>query len=442
MNKYTLIAILLFQSVTSSADSLLDIYNDALENDPQYKSAEFSYLSGKEIKVQGRASLLPNISISAQTNWNEYYQDRLLSNDYNTFNYNLNLTQPIFRLDSWFQVKRLKENFKAAEARFAYQQQDLMVRVTSAYFNILSAKSALAVARATEKALENQYQRIQERFNVGAASKIELAEAKAAYNKAISDSVLAKGNQEISFEELNSIVGREITLIAPINDDLELNIPDKSIDEEVNFAINSNLLILESKKRLDGSKANSKSATARFLPKIDASANVNRRTSKQYTFDGLDSDLDLPFFIPTETETRNFGIQFSLPLFTSGLNNSQRRQALLEEVKSEEQVILIERNVIQQVRSLYTALQTAKLNIEALKASEESSKDALEATRLGYELNSRNLIDLLQAERSYSEVQNRLNQSVFGFIVTSLQYKQALGTLDPKDILELNKNLL
>mgnify|MGYP006220724723 FL=1 len=424
------------------AENLLEIYQEALENDPNFNLNKADLELNREYLNQQRSSLGPRLTIGGQTNWNEYYQDRLLSNDYNTFNYNLNLTQPIFRLDSWFQVKRLKENFKAAEARFAYQQQDLMVRVTSAYFNILSAKSALAVARATEKALENQYQRIQERFNVGAASKIELAEAKAAYNKAISDSVLAKGNQEISFEELNSIVGREITLIAPINDDLELNIPDKSIDEEVNFAINSNLLILESKKRLDGSKANSKSATARFLPKIDASANVNRRTSKQYTFDGLDSDLDLPFFIPTETETRNFGIQFSLPLFTSGLNNSQRRQALLEEVKSEEQVILIERNVIQQVRSLYTALKTAKLNIEALKASEESSKDALEATRLGYELNSRNLIDLLQAERSYSEVQNRLNQSVFGFIVTSLQYKQALGTLDPKDILELNKNLL
>ena len=424
------------------AENLLEIYQEALEKDPNFNLNKADLKLNKEYLNQQRSSLGPRLTIGGQTNWNEYYQDRILSNDYNTFNFNLNLTQPIFRLDSWFQVKRLKENFKAAEARFAYQQQDLMVRVTTAYFNILSAKSALAVARATEKALENQYQRIQERFKVGAASKIELAEAKAAYNKAISDSVLAKGNQEISFEELNSIVGREITLIAPISDDLELNIPGKSINEEVNFAIDSNLLILESKKRLDASKANSKSATARFLPKIDASANANRRTSKQYTFDGLDSDLDLPFFIPTETETRNFGIQFSLPLFTSGLNNSQRRQALLEEVKSEEQVILIERNVIQQVRSLYTALQTAKLNIEALKASEESSKDALEATRLGYELNSRNLIDLLQAERSYSEVQNRLNQSVFGFIVTSLQYKQALGTLDPKDIVELNKNLL
>ncbi len=438
-NIYLILVILCFNL---PAENLLEIYQEALEKDPNFNLNKADLELNREYLNQQRSSLGPRLTISGQTNWNEYYQDRILSNDYNTFNYNLNLTQPIFRLDSWFQVKRLKENFKAAEARFAYQQQDLMVRVTTAYFNILSAKSALAAARATEKALENQYQRIQERFNVGAASKIELAEAKAAYNKAISDSVLARGNQEISFEELNSIVGREITLIAPINDDLEFNIPTKSINEEVNFAINSNLLILESKKRLDASRANSQSATARFLPKIDASANANRRTSKQYTFDGLDSDLDLPFFIPTETEIRNFGIQFSLPLFTSGLNNSQRRQALLEEIKSEEQVILIERNVIQQVRSLYTALQTAKLNIEALKASEESSKDALEATRLGYELNSRNLIDLLQAERSYSEVQNRLNQSVFGFIVTSLQYKQALGTLNPKDILELNKNLL
>ena len=169
------------------AENLLEIYQEALEKDPNFNLNKADLELNREYLNQQRSSLGPRLTIGGQTNWNEYYQDRLLSNDYNTFNYNLNLTQPIFRLDSWFQVKRLKENFKAAEARFAYQQQDLMVRVTSAYFNILSAKSALAVARATEKALENQYQRIQERFNVGAASKIELAEAKAAYNKAISD---------------------------------------------------------------------------------------------------------------------------------------------------------------------------------------------------------------------------------------------------------------
>ena len=140
------------------AENLLEIYQEALEKDPNFNLNKADLELNREYLNQQRSSLGPRLTIGGQTNWNEYYQDRLLSNDYNTFNYNLNLTQPIFRLDSWFQVKRLKENFKAAEARFAYQQQDLMVRVTSAYFNILSAKSALAAARATEKALENQYQ--------------------------------------------------------------------------------------------------------------------------------------------------------------------------------------------------------------------------------------------------------------------------------------------
>ena len=78
-----------------------------------------------------------------------------------------------------------------------------------------------------------------------------------------------------------------------------------------------------------------------------------------------------------------------MPLFTSGLNNSQRRQALLQEVKTEEQMILIERSVVQQIRSLYTALKTAELNIVSLRTAVDSSKDALDATRLGYELSSK-----------------------------------------------------
>ena len=82
---------------TTAADSLLDIYNDALENDPQYRSAEFSYLSGKEIKVQGSAALLPNINLSAQTNWNEYYQNGNLQSEYNNFSTSARLTQPLIK---------------------------------------------------------------------------------------------------------------------------------------------------------------------------------------------------------------------------------------------------------------------------------------------------------------------------------------------------------
>lgn len=440
MKRIILIAFIVASQIVSS-DDLLSVYEEALEKDPNFNLNKADLQLNKEYLNQARSALGPRLNLSGSSNWNEYYQEQELQNDYNTFSYNLNLSQPIFRLDSWFQSRRAKKNLDAAEARFAYQQQDLIIRVTRAYFNILSARSSLKTAQATEKALENQFQQIVQRFNLGSASKIELAEAKAAFNRSTSDRVLAEGNLDISFEEINSIVGREVTLVAPLSDEIKLSIPDGNLELIVKNGIDNNFLIKEAASRLLASKSNTRSKTANFLPKIDANANANRRTSKQYTFDGLDSDLDLPFFIPQETENRNFSVQFSLPLFTSGLNSSQRRQALLEEVKSEEQVILIQRDITQQIRSLHSAIRTSKLNIESLEASLESTKDALDATRLGYELNSRNLIDLLQAERSFSDVQNRLSQAKYSYIVTYLQFKQATGILDPDDLLEINENL-
>ena len=418
---------------------MLSIYEEALEKDPDFNAKKADLKISKEFFNQARSGLLPQVRFSASTNWNEYYQERVLQNDYNTFNYNLNLSQPIFRLDSWFVTQQAKQNYEAAEARFAYQQQDLMIRVTQAYFKVLSAKSTLKSAEATEKALNNQFQTVTERFNSGAASKIELAEAKSAFNRAQSDRVLAEGNVDISFEELNSIVGRQIKMVTPLNQNSEFIAPLEDIDLEVKKGRELNYLIIEARNRLEAAESNTKSKTANYLPRIDLNANASRRTSKQYTFDGVESDIDLPFSIPTETENRTFSIQFSVPLFTSGLNSSQRRQALLQEVRTEEQMILIERNVTQQIRSLYTALKTAELNIISLRIAVESSKDALEATRLGYELGSRNLIDLLQAERNSSETQNRLSQAMYGFIVTSLQYKQAIGTLRPEDIVKINE---
>ena len=422
-----------------AANDLLSIYQEALEKDPDFNAKKADLKISKEYLNQARSGLLPQLRFSASTNWNEYYQERVLQNDYNTFSYNLNLSQPIFRLDSWFLTRQAKQNYEAAEARFAYQQQDLMIRVTQAYFKVLSAKATLKSAKATEKALNNQYQAVTQRFNSGAASRIELAEAKSAFNRAQSDRVLAEGNVDISFEELNSIVGRQVKIISPLNQENEFIAPSDEIDSVVNRGRIANFLVIEAKNRLEAAESNTRSKTANYLPKVDLSANASRRTSKQYTFDGVESDIELPFSIPTETENRAFSIQFSIPLFTSGLNNSQRRQALLQEVKSEEQLILIERGVVQQIRSLYTALKTAELNIVSLRTAVDSSKDALEATKLGYELSSRNLIDLLQAERNYSETQNRLSQAIYGFIITSLQYKQAIGTLRPEDIFEINK---
>ena len=188
-------------------------------------------------------------------------------------------------------------------------------------------------------------------------------------NRAESDRVQAEGNVDISYEELNSIVGRQVNIVTPLDTSLDFKAPRTEVDNDVAKGLTDNYLIIEAKNRLEAADANTKSKSSNYLPKIDLNANANRRTSKQYTFDGVNSSIDLPFTIPEETENRIYSIHFSMPLFTSGLNNSERRQALLQEVKSEEQLILIERGIVQQIRTLHTALRTAELNICLLYTS-------------------------------------------------------------------------
>ena len=159
MKKYFLTLLALF-ALSGKGDDLLSVYQEALEKDPNYNLNKADLDLSSEFLKQARSGLGPRLTLSGGTNWNEYYQDRELQNDYNTFSYNLNFSQPIFRLDAWFNSRRAKQNLDAAEARFAYQQQDLIIRVTRAYFNILSARASLKTASATEKALENQYQQI------------------------------------------------------------------------------------------------------------------------------------------------------------------------------------------------------------------------------------------------------------------------------------------
>ena len=140
-----LILTLMFISTVFTADDLLSIYNEALERDPEFNSKKADLKISKEFRNQSISALLPRLNLSASTNWNEYYQERILQNDYNTFTYNLNFNQPLFRLDSWFTSRQAQKNYRAAEAQFAYQQQNLMIRVTRAYFNVLSALSLIHI---------------------------------------------------------------------------------------------------------------------------------------------------------------------------------------------------------------------------------------------------------------------------------------------------------
>ena len=144
-------------SITQTwAEDLKDIYELALINDPTFKAAEASFRAGKEYKVQGRAGLLPSLSISGSTGWNEYRLEENLLDEYNSNNYSGSLQQPLFRLDRWFQFRQGKALTQSAAAEFSYQQQETMIRVATSYFNVLNAKDSLSAAEAEVEAIGRQ----------------------------------------------------------------------------------------------------------------------------------------------------------------------------------------------------------------------------------------------------------------------------------------------
>jgi len=442
MNKKILVTSLLALSIHSAADSLIDIYNDALENDPQYKSAEFSYLAGKEIKVQGRAGLLPNISISAQTNWNEYYQNDELQNQYNNFSSSARLTQPLIRLDSWFKYRQSKFLTDAAEADFAYSQQALIVRTAELYFNVLRAIDNLSAARSEEKAIKKQLDQIRQRYEVGLAAVTEVQEAQLAFDLSLASRTRVEGEVYTAKEALNALVGREILSLDGLVNDLNVTNPVPASKEEwARKAVENNFRLQAANLRKFASKNNARSVASNHLPKVDIVGVQTESETNQYAFDGLNTGGAFDITVPDETQRDTYSLQLSMPIFQGGAVISRTKQAYAESNKSSEDALFTERSVIQDVRSQYSNVVTLVANLRAQKQAVVSASSALEATKVGYEVGTRNIVDLLQAEKNLYSAERNLSNAKYDYLITTLRLHLAAGTLSPENLIEIN-NLL
>ena len=440
-SKY-LIALLLFVSGYVAPDSLLDIYNDALENDPQYKSAEFSYLSGKEIKVQGRAALLPNVTLSAQTNWNEYYQLGELQNEYNNFSTAARITQPLIRLDSWFKYRQSKFLTDAAEADFAYSQQTLIVRTAELYFGVLRAIDNLNAARSEERAIKKQLDQAHQRYEVGLSAITEVQEAQLAYDLSLAAKIRSEGAVYTAKESLNALVGREIVSLDGLVNDLNVSNPVPNSKEEwTKQAIENNFRLKAATLRKFASKNNARSVASNHLPKIDIVGTKIESETNQYTFDGINTGGLFNITIPDETQRDTYSLQLSMPIFQGGAVISRTKQAYAESNKSSEDALFTERSVIQDVRSQYSSVVTLVANLKAQRQAVISATSALEATKVGYEVGTRNIVDLLQAEKNLYSAEKDLSNAKYDYLITTLRLHLAAGTLSPENLIEIN-NLL
>ena len=430
--------ILVLFSAPIKAENLADVYELALKNDPLLKAAEATYRAGKENRVQGIAGLLPTLSVGGSTNWNEYRVEEQLIDQYNSNSYLASLNQPIFRLDKWFQFERGAALSEAASAEFAYQQQETMIRVASAYFNVLNSIDSLNAARAEEKAIGRQKDLAKKRFDIGLAAITEVQETQAAYDLTVVSRIAREAQLDSAQESLTSIVGRDIKLLSPLIDDFEISLPDP-LDREswVSLGLENNFQLKAAKLQRDAAQASARSTASNHLPQVDLVGRVSKSTSKQGKFGGF---IQNPLF-GVEQDTRQYSIQFNLPLYAGGAISSARRQAYANYDRSKEQAIFAERSTVRDVRSNHFGVQTQVANVTARKQALASAESALEATQIGYEVGTRNTVDLLDAQKRLFQAQRDYASSRYDYIISMLRLKASVGSLSPKDLMNISNQM-
>ena len=438
-NKKLLLTIFFAANILS--ESLVDIYNEALENDPTYKAAEYSYLADKELKVQGRAALLPSITLSGSTNWNEYYQNKELQQQYNSFSSSARVSQPLFRLDTWFQYRQSQSLTDAAEADFAYEQQNLLVRTAELYFGVLRAIDNLNAAISEEKAIKKQLDQAKQRFEVGLSAITGVQEAQLAFDLSKASRIRTEGSLYSARESLNALIGREIFSLNELGDGLLIELPTPNSKEKwVELALENNYQLKAAYLRKKAAKSSARSVASNHLPKIDIVGSQSESETNQFNYEGFNIDgQGIP--VPSVTGRRNYAIQLSMPIFQGGAVNSRRKQAYSQYERANENTLFTERRIIQEVRSQFSNVLTLVANVNAQKQAVVSATSALEATQVGYKVGTRNVVDLLQAEKNLYSAEKNLANAKYDYILSNLKLALASGTITPADIVKIN-NLL
>ena len=448
--KTCLLAFIFYNShfTLANATTLADIYELALKNDPTLKAAEASYRATAEARQQSRAALLPQItaSIGYEKNDTESRSNQLFnadpvvvgsvlnSADSNSEIYAARVNQTLFDLSTWFSFKQGKALSKSARATFSAQQQEQIVRVAEAYFNVLRAIDQLSFAKAEEKSIKRQLEQTQQRFDVGLIAITDVHEAQAAYDLTIANRLTQENSLVIAKESLSAITGQNHENLWLLKENFVVSAPSPAdITTWTEYALENNQTLAANRFAVDAAKQNNRARRSAHLPTISGQYSYNKRDNNSDNIaNGTAYDGD------AESEADTIAITVDIPLFSGGRTSSQRRQSAYEYNNAFETMISSQRTILQSTRSLYLTTATNVATVKARKNAILSSQSALEATTSGYRVGTRNIVDLLNAQTDLYRAQSSYANSRYDYIINLFKLKEAAGTLSPNDIYELN----
>ena len=444
----------------ASAASLLEIYQQALQSDPLIHEAEARRLATLEAVPQARGLLLPQINAGANygAGSNSGLQQQPVidpgtgdvigfvsvesESDFDTFGWNAELRQTVFRWDQFVGLKQAEKRVAKAEVDFELAQQDLIVRVVTRYFDVLGAEDRLTSINADRRAIARQLEQAKQRFEVGLIAITDVQESQAAYDQSVASEIQAKRELATARELLREITGEYISELSAPTEQFPLISPNPASAENwIDLAMDQNLSLVSSRFDEEIARDEISSRRTGHYPTLDFVANYNTSdTDISNVTVGGQPTLNPSF--PTDSTQESLFLQFNLPLFAGGRVSSRVKEAVYLHRASLEQLQRVSRETERQARDAYLGVESEISRVRALAQAVESSRTALEATQAGFEVGTRTIVDVLNSQRSLYIAITNYYASRYTYIGNVLRLKLAAGTLQIQDLEEIDRHLV
>ncbi len=425
----------------SKPQTLIDIYQLGLSNDPTLASALSANQAAQEIIEQGKALYRPTINFNASAN--AYQTDikftgtgfNLFRNEgrqnFEGYNYGVEARQPIYRKQNLVQIEQSKTQVSLADKQYHLAQQALILRTTQAYFDVLIAQDKIDLIGAQKTAILGQLEQAKANFDVGTSTITDVNEAQARHDLIIALEIAAKNEAEIAQRAIQALTNEMPRKLATVKSDIQVQPLDKAMQDWQQVAMQNNLNIQIQQDAAKLSEQELERTNAGHLPTLDAIASYGSSYLNGGS-SGVGNDL----------QNATIGLQLQIPLYQGGAISSRARQAVLNKQKALDDVEIARRQTDLETQRAYLNLNTSIAQVKALEQALTSSQSQLDSTKLGYEVGVRTSVDVLNAQQQFYAAKRDLLQARYAYLVNIIRLKAASGLVSELDLQDINQQLL
>jgi outer membrane protein len=446
---------MLLTAASAQAEDLKSVYERALANDPQIREADALRRAAREARPQAWAAILPQISGSASktradtTSSGQFPQEQRLptgqtvvlnflsssTSEPETDRWSLDLRQSLISWGNWVAIKRASRQVAQAEADFQAAEQQLIVRVAEAYFNVLAAQDTVDAQSSALEAISRQLEQAEKRFEVGLIAVTDVQEAKAARDSAAAAVIAAKRQLASTEEFLREITAEKYAELAKPGESMPLKSPEPADEAQwVERSMEQNLALVSSRLAAEIARDNVRAAFGGHLPELDLVASKSS-TDQSSPINFSSGNVGLR---TSDSDDESYSLQVTMPIFSGGATQSRVRQSEFQWRAARERLMRVSRQTERQARDAYLGVISEISRVNALRQALESNQTALKATEAGYEVGTRTAVDVLEARRSLTQAQTNYSRSRYDYILNVLRLRFASGTLDRATLEEVN----